>query len=232
MVDKINHLDRAESRIISEYRESVNLINYFKTLLLEADNLEAVFCSLIEDRTLDTATGFTLDILGAIVGQPREFVSDAFQPFFGFTNIAGNILLNTEGFGNTLDPAEGGLWFSIYDTLSGTVLLEDEQYRLFIKARISRNFSKATPEDIITYTRFIADAPLVIIEELDDAAYNLKIGRIFSDSDQAIILSLGFIPKPVGVNVNYFDFELGNVFAFAGIPEAKGFTESPFVNPF
>ena len=230
--DTIDHLSVAQGRLITEYRESVNLINNIRTLLLEANTLEEVYCSLIEDRTIDTATGITLDILGSIVGQPREFVTANFINFFAFKDTDGNFPINTSGLGTLDNINAGGLFKSVNDDLTGTIQLDDERYRLFIRARIARNFSKATPEDVIANAKFVTESSLVILEELEDAAYNLKIGRVFTDDEQAIILALDFIPKPAGVNVNYFDFELGNVFAFAGITDAKGFDEAPFINPF
>lgn len=228
----IDHLVLAESRLATEYRESLNLINYIRSLLLEANTLEQVFQDLVNTRTIDTATGTTLDIIGAIVGQPRSFVVLALFSFFGYRDLDGDFPVNTGGYSSLDDPSAGSEYLSLEDDLTDVVQLDDESYRLFIRARIARNFTKATPEEVIQYAKFVIDAPIVALEEGEDAEYSLYIGRVLTDNERAIIVSTDFIPKPIGVNVNYLDFELGNVFAFAGFPDAKGFGEAPFVNIF
>ncbi len=75
MISKaIDHKALAVSRVATQYRDSVNLIGYIKSLLYEADTLEQVFNELLEKRWIDTADGVNLDILGSIVGQSREFI--------------------------------------------------------------------------------------------------------------------------------------------------------------
>lgn len=70
-MNKIDHITKGLSRIITQYKESENLINYIITLLTEANNIEDVIFQLYEERYLDTATGVQLDVLGQIVGQAR-----------------------------------------------------------------------------------------------------------------------------------------------------------------
>ena len=72
----INHIEKAESRLLDQYKESFNLINYIKGLLTEADNIEEIFRQLIEDRTLDISQGRNLNIIGNIVGQQRFNLND------------------------------------------------------------------------------------------------------------------------------------------------------------
>lgn len=63
-------------KLISQYQESINLINYIKVLTSESSNLREIFRQLIEDRTIDKLTGVNLDIIGSIVGQERLSLND------------------------------------------------------------------------------------------------------------------------------------------------------------
>ena len=46
----INHKSLAESRLATQYRDSLKLIAYIKALLYEADSLESVLRDLLEKR--------------------------------------------------------------------------------------------------------------------------------------------------------------------------------------
>lgn len=59
-----------------QFKELENFIKYFNTFFKEAQTLENLFFSLLEDRWLDTATGYQLDRLGSIVGIARNSLTD------------------------------------------------------------------------------------------------------------------------------------------------------------
>lgn len=163
MVDKINHKELAISRLATQFKESTNLISYIKALLLEADNLEQVFCDLLEKRWIDTAEGVQLDIIGAIVGQTREFVDAEIFDYFGFADNP-----QAQSFGSLGNPSTGGRFIFEGEPTTGLRLLTDEEYRLFIRARILRNSTSSTPEEIISQIRFLFNSPLVIYSEIDN----------------------------------------------------------------
>lgn len=71
-VTPIDHKTLAKSRLLTQYRESTNIINYQQGLLVEAANLEQVFQDLINKRSINTAVGDQLDDVGEIVGQSRQ----------------------------------------------------------------------------------------------------------------------------------------------------------------
>ena len=55
-IEKIDHQERAVSRLITQYREAANLKGYTAALVAENNDLEQVFCDLLNLRTIDTAT--------------------------------------------------------------------------------------------------------------------------------------------------------------------------------
>lgn len=76
----LDHTALVDDRIVTQFKQSPKLIAYIKSLLSEANTLEAVFQQLLNDRWVDTAVGVNLDILGAIVGVSRTI--DSHIPYY------------------------------------------------------------------------------------------------------------------------------------------------------
>ena len=175
----IDHKELAVSRLAHQFKNSTNLINYIKTLLIEANTLEDVFQSLIHDRTIETATDATLDIIGAIVGQAR-----------------------------------------LYD--DSNTLIDDDLYRLHIKARIKRNTSQGLAEDLIDWANFIFNSDLVMYDG-SLGRFSLGISKKLSSSEIALVRS-DALGKPLGVRFDtLITFDQDSIFGFAPIANAKGF---------
>ena len=219
MSESINHKELAISRLATQYRDSSNLIGYIESLLYEPNTLEEVFRSLLTERWISTATGFNLDILGSIVGQTREFIDAEIFEYFGF---ADNPI--AQSFGSVLDPGIGGRFIQIGESTVGIRLLTDDEYRIFIRARILRNITSSTPEDIISQLRFLFESPLILIVEGIDASYEISIGRRLSLNEKSIISQTDIIPKTAGVRATYTtEFDGNDFFSFTGIPGSNGF---------
>jgi hypothetical protein len=216
--ETINHKDKAESRLATEYRDSINLISYIRSLLCDANNLEQVFKDLIDKRWIETASGINLDILGSIVGQSREFIDAEIFDYFGFFDSP-----IAQSFGTVDDPGVGGRFRIIDEPTQGLRQLNDEEYRLFIKARIIKNSTSSTPEEIISLLSFLFDTNLILLID-GNTSYDISIGKRLSLNEKSIILNTDIIPKTAGVRVNYTtDFDHSNFFSFKGVPGALGF---------
>lgn len=216
-MSSIEHKELAISRLATQFRESTNLISYIRTLLLEADNLEQVFCDLLEKRWIDTAEGVQLDILGSIVGQSREFIDAEIFDYFGFA-----INPVSQSFGTVTNPSVGGRFKFVDEITTGLRQLTDDEYRFFIKARIIRNSTSSTPEDIISQIRFIFDSPLVLFVD-GDTKYEVSIGKKLSLNEKSILLDTDIVPKTAGVNASYVtEFDSNDFFGFQGVPNSNG----------
>lgn len=225
MVETIDHLVLAESRLATQFRETTNLINYIKALLVEANTLEEVFQSIITDRTLDEAYGIQLDILGSIVGQSRELVIAELFVYFGFD---GNPQSNS--FGTVTDAGVGGRFRGVNESTLGNRKLTDVEYRAFIRAKITRNSTRSTPEDIIALIKFLFGNPLVVLAEVGEARYTISIGRTLSLNEKVLLTETNIIPKTAGVSVSYVtEFDEEDFFSFGGIPGGLGF--GSYLNP-
>lgn len=217
MAEKINHEELAISRLATQFKESTNLINYIKALLIEADPLEQVFCDLLEKRWIDTAAGVQLDILGSIVGQSREFIDAVIFDYFGFANNP-----QAQSFGTVSNASVGGRFKLAYEITTGIRQLTDYEYRLFIRARIARNRTSSTPEDIIAQIKYVFNAPLVLFVD-GDTKYEVSVGRKLGLNEKSILLDTDIIPKTAGIQATYVtEFDSTNFFGFQGVPDSLG----------
>lgn len=213
----INHKKLAESRLATQFKESVNLINYIKALLLEADNLEQVFRSLLEDRWIDTATGIQLDIIGSIVGQQRVLVDSSLLTYFGFDPYP-----TAASFGTVGNPTIGERFRGVEEPITGNRTLSDDEYRLYIRARIIKNSIIPTVQNMQSLLKFIFNVEQVIVVD-GPMRYAVSIGRPLTPNEKVFVENENLLPKVAAVGVGYREYEANNAMGFAPIPTAKGF---------
>ena len=126
----------------------------------------------MQERSLDTAVGAQLDLLGAIVGQGRMLVNVDIFEFFGFDAVP-----NSLGFGTLGDPSVGGIFYDANNPRFGNVELNDDLYRLLIKAKIAKNVTRATPEDIMRFANFVFSTEGSTIQDEGGAAFPFVGGQ-------------------------------------------------------
>lgn len=223
----VEYLDEARERYTEVFKNKPMFDRFVRLMLENSVDIQLALKDLMQKRSIDTAVGAQLDILGDIVGQPRELIGADLLSYFGFLGS-----LRADSLGDRNSPTLGGTFYDLGSPLSGNLLLSDEQYRLFIKAKIIRNTTDATPNQLLEFVNFLFRAPGAIIAE-GDAAFTLLFGRELTQFERVALTyvstSQGFqtrlIPKPTGVRVTFGEFDTENVFAFQGVPNAKGFSE-------
>ena len=176
-------------KLATQYRESVNLINYIKALLSESQDLESVFCQIYDTRNIDEATGETLTILGILIGQPRVLVTDDDTPYFAWDNYP------------FLENWDTGKWADGNVLGVNTVVLTDDELRLFIRARILKNKSKGTINEVIEIVKIILqDDPEVLITE-GVMSFDIGINRPLTGDELGFLKYSGLVPKPAGIEI-------------------------------
>lgn len=223
---EVDYLEEARDRITEAFKGKDIIDRYLQLLIDQQQDLQQVFKDLLQKRSIDEATGATLDIIGEIVGQPRELISADLFNFFGFQGA-----LKADTFGDFGQPQIGSKFYDFGTPFGGNVLLDDETYRLFIKAKILKNTTASTPEEFLTFINFMFGTTTTALLEEGDAEYIVLFGRELSIFEQTLLnyvsTSQGYpsrlIPKTVGVRVNFGWFEADNYFGFQGAPGAKGF---------
>lgn len=235
---EVDYLTEARDRITEQFKAKDIIDRYLQLLLDQQDSIQQVFKDLLQKRGIDEATGSTLDIIGEIVGQPRELISADLFNWFSFQGVP------VEGsFGDLNNPAVGNKFWDLNVALSGNVLMDDETYRLFIKAKILKNTTASTPVEFINFVKFIFGGDYKVAISEGQAEFNALIGKDLSPFEQILLTYISspngypsrFIPKTVGVRVNYGYFDSDNYFGFEGTPNAQGFGDlvsSPYTGNF
>ncbi len=158
---------------------------------------------------LDLAIGVQLDAVGKWVGISRNVRTPLEGVYFSF---------DMDGLG-----FDQGVWQGPFDPDSGVTSLDDETYRLLIRAKIGANHWGGTLEGSAAILNLIFEGTGTYVFIQDNGDMSIDIG-VSGERPTAIFLALitgGYIPiKPEGVRVNYyivpdedgplFGFDVGN----------------------
>lgn len=204
-IEEKDYLEIAKTRITEQFKGKETLESLMEMWLEGYQEIQAVILDLFDVLDIDTARGEQLDIIGAIVGQPREVVAIDALGYFGFEGDTSAL-----SFGST-ENNEGGVYYSIRDPLTGSVVLSDRLYRAFIRAKIISNNAGSTGEDIIRAAKQVFQTGYVELTENGDTSISLNIGRrawndpeesAFPGLDEASLAQI-LLPFPAGVDVDF-----------------------------
>ena len=223
----VDYLTEARSRVTDQFKDKAVFDKYVNLLVTGSVELQTTLKQLQQLRTIDTATGVNLDNIGEIVGIPRGLLSAELFQYFGFKDQDGFVANPQAGtYGSTIDSSVGSPWYSKGAPLGVSREPSDEEYRLIIKAKIVKNRTLARPEDVISAYKFLFSTGQVSIDEYAPAKVRLGIGKILSSIEKGLLFDLqgtgSLLPKTVGVNYQYVEYQSTRVFALAGFPGAMG----------
>lgn len=225
-INYTNYLDRIRSLVTFQFEEGAVFDRFLQLMSIELDELQQVYKDLLELRSIDTAVGAQLDLIGKIVGQDRILVDVNLFDFFGYRGH-----FQSGSFGDVDVPTVGSVYYSLGDPTQGNIELEDDLYRIFIKARIAKNVTRATPEDMIHFSNFIFSTRGSSVEDEGGGTFRLNVGRQLTKNEVGLIKYInktanyesGLFPKPIGVKMWFSSFNYDRFFAFTGVPNAKGY---------
>lgn len=216
-----NYLAVARTRYTEQFKGKPVFDKYVQLLLSGFTDLQEVCRQLQQERSIDTAVGAQLDVIGEIVGRPRGLVSAELFEYFGFQ---GEPQAGT--FGSLTDPTVGAPWYSLNAPTGISREPSDEEYRLILKAKIIKNRTLSRPEDVIEAYRFLFGTSTVVISEPESGQAQIGIGKILSAVERGLLFNLNgvgtLLPKTVGVEYTYSEFNAGRVFATEGFPGGQG----------
>lgn len=221
-----DYLAVARSRVTELFKDKPIFDRYLQILIDENVELQNVFKDLMQKRSIDTATGEQLDIIGRIVGQPRQLIDTALIEYFAFQGYPGAM-----PYGDLDDTSLGGLYYDLNSPLAGNTLLSDEQYRLFIKAKIIKNTTYVTPNQFLDFVSFVFGIGVNNVVAEGNAEFTIMLGKNLSSFERVLLNYVSyaegypsrFVPKPIGVRINFGQFNADNFFGFQGAPNAKGY---------
>jgi len=105
-------------------------------------------------------------------------------------------------------------------------VLADAQYRLLLRAKIVKNHSHGTNEDVIKGLLYLFNIGYAAIDDRNDMSIGIGIGKMLDSVEIAMLNLLDILPRPGGVMIQYRAMFDGNgYFGFTGQTHALGFGE-------
>lgn len=184
----MDHVERAKSRIINEYRDKVRMVRWL-TITPEIANqyLEAPLNQLYGSYDVDTVTGELLDIIGRIVGVRRPVLRGTAFDVFGY---AGNDSYTNYNIAPYI--GDGG----IVDAP-----LNNDLYRKLVKAKIARNISDGTADSIIQLVEIIIGVKVTALLCNGDGSFDIGIASPLDNTTMYLIENFDLIPRPQGKRI-------------------------------
>ncbi|WP_011298562.1 DUF2612 domain-containing protein [Cupriavidus necator] len=140
---------------------------------------------------LDQAVGVQLDAVGLWVGIGRRVATPLTGVYFSF---------DTPGVG-----FDQGNWKGPFDPDTGMTLLDDDTYRLVLRAKIGANHWDGTLEATAAILNSIFNGDTyVFIQDNQDMSMTIGVAGKVPSAVFLALLEGGYIPlKPEGVRINY-----------------------------
>lgn len=215
----IDHTSLGLNRIATQYTESPKFKAYLTALLGYATVLETVLDVISQQTSIDVAEGVNLDVIGDIVGISRIIPFSIPLQFFGFTDS------DPVGmpYGEEGHIEIGSRFREENELATDSSVLNDIEYRSLIKAKIIKNHSHGTGEDLIAGLRFIFNTDLIIIDDNMNMTIDIAIGRNLTFLEK-VLFDLDILPRPAGVRINQKEtFVLNGYFGFEDQAGAQTF---------
>lgn len=200
----LDHQQLGLSRILQQFKESPKFNAFISGLMALSNDVEACLQQMQHMADIDMMEGTNLDVIGIIVGVSRIVPDVVSFTWFGFDDTGTWATV----FGEEGQPSIGSRFYEESESIFSTTLLQDPEYRLILRARIVKNNSACTPEDIIAGLRYIFQVPDIKYSDICTPGYagprlsfSIAIGREIYAFEQAIITVLDILPRPAGMNI-------------------------------
>lgn len=182
------------SLITSEHNQKPKYLAMVSLLAGTLVDIQNTTLGITGGYDLDVAVGDALDTLGRWIGLSRQVVTPITGVYFAW---------DTDGVG-----WDQGNWRGPFDPLTGLTTLDDDTYRLFLKATIGANHWDGTIEhwqSVMNYV-FTGTGTVISFVDYQDMSMDVVItGVPPSALVKALIRDGYFILKPGAVRINgYF----------------------------
>jgi hypothetical protein len=223
----VNHTQVGLSRIATQYNKAEKFRAFVAALLAYLDELELVLDEISKQSDIDIAVGANLDVIGDIVGVSRLLPNSIALEFFGFDDSSPAAFR----FGEEGSPSLGRRFREESEPSTTSSILSDIAYRYLIRAKITKNHSHGTGEDVIQALKQLFNVDTVKVVDNHNMTFTYTPGKELTFTEQSI-LNLDIIPRPAGVQaiLGIFVPEGTLFFGFTDtVPPAATFGEEGFV---
>jgi len=181
----INHKEQAQSRVYAQYRDKPKTMDWIAINGDLGNEIELAYQDIATSYDIDNANTHELDVLGRIVLIGRSFEAKVETKAF---------LFGAAQFGAAQFRPGSGI--SIQN-------LNNNVYRLLIKAKISKNTNDATLDGIINALDFIVETAGIKIDDPENMSFSLIFDTL-TKLEKLVITTFDIIPKPQGVRYSGF----------------------------
>jgi hypothetical protein len=191
----IDHKAQAQSRVYAQYKNKLKIMGWIAINGDLGNEIETAYQDIVLNYDIDNANTNELDILGRIVVINRSFEAavDTHSYLFGSSAQFGSAQFRPAA-GVTNQP------------------LNDDVYRLLIKAKIAKNNNDATLDGIINAIGFMVETTGIQISDPEDMSFSITFD-ILTDLEKLVLSTFNIVPKPQGVRFSGFT-ELAGVTQF------------------
>lgn len=212
--------------LIKQYYEKPKANAEVRNLLVDWQSIADFVSDFGENFDIDNASGTVLDLIGRIVGLPRQVDNIVPIVFFGFSANAAS-----KGFADKFDSLrESAPFFDKFGAAYTPYQLQDPEYRKFLKIKIAKNTcSPYLVSDLKTSLQqvvFDAFEGRAYVVDNKDQTLTLYVSPSVSEDELNLILSLDILPRPITFSYRVIiQAEPGITFGFENNPSAKGFAD-------
>ena len=194
--DVDTRIDDKLSLVLTQYRESPNLLGMISTYLKEVTEVQDVIAEIPSKFDLDTAVGEQLTIIGRWLGFPRDHNVPAAVPVFGFVCDGQTSQYNLAGF------CEGAEWLGCPGVSSFEVsITDDELYRNFLYVRRYQLLGYNDYRTFVICIKILFGAAATYNQA--GRVIDVSPGRALSDYEQTFLrVYERVLPRAVSASVN------------------------------
>ena len=206
-----------ENFIIWQYRTKPKALETIRAIYKETDLTFQNIIRIADILNIDTATGYALDLVGRHIGVSRVLPTAIAKEYFGWLEDK-----------NAL-PFGIGEFYRYGDALSASVVLNDNDYRFFIRAKITKNYQNGTIENIVKSIQFVVGNHSNVID-IQNMTMNIIVNSDKLNSLTLYAISkMDILVRPVGVMYEYTVLVNDKPFGFAHDNGSYGFNIGKFV---
>lgn len=217
-------IDNYRNLLIIQYADKPKAKKHIEAILSEVEKVYNLANSFENAFDLDLAVGKQLDILGKIVGISRIVVAIP-KKYFGFSDYEYSYPMGDKFLTVVSYPMRDK-----FEIPYSSSLLNDYLYRFFIKAKVIKNYAKATMidenklsiQDVIDY---LFQGKAYVVDNLD-MTMSIYVDKSFDFDIIRYALKLSLIPLGQGVKISeVIAYDVQNTFGFKDNPNVKGFID-------
>lgn len=206
-----------EKFIIWQYRTKPKALGTIRAIYTETDNTFKNVVQVADILNIDDATGYALDLVGKHVGVSRVLPTAIAKEYFGWLRDKTALSFGI------------GEFYRHGDALHASVVLNDSDYRFFIKARITKNYQNGEISNIVKSIKFMIGEHGNIIDAQDMTMNVLVNSDQLNSLTLYAISKLDILVRPIGVMYRYLVLVNNEPFGFVHDKHSYGFNLGKFV---